>query len=99
MKVLRKTKRDVRTIKNEIDLMTSKHYKDLFKYQRFQYNNCFKRVVKVKVIHFSKMYDHLLNYRYSRLFLKNTKLQEKWEPFKEEYEMMLDINIINIKLK
>lgn len=82
-KVSKKIKRDVRTIKNKIDLMTSKHSKDLLKYQRFQCNNCFKRVTKVKVLHFSKMYDHLLNYRYSRLFLRNTKLQEKWEPFKE----------------
>nr|WP_322958782.1 IS30 family transposase [Mycoplasmopsis canis]WQQ12088.1 IS30 family transposase [Mycoplasmopsis canis]WQQ12201.1 IS30 family transposase [Mycoplasmopsis canis]WQQ12300.1 IS30 family transposase [Mycoplasmopsis canis]WQQ12392.1 IS30 family transposase [Mycoplasmopsis canis] len=82
-KASKKIKRDVRTIKNKIDLMTSKYSKDLLKYQRFQCNNCFKRVTKVKVLHFSKMYDHLLNYRYSRLFLRNTKLQEKWEPFKE----------------
>ncbi|WAM06481.1 hypothetical protein ONA23_05955 [Mycoplasmopsis cynos] len=74
----------MRTIKNKIDLMTNKHSKDLLKYQRFQCNNCFKRVTKVKVLHFSKIYDHLLGYRYSRLFLRNTKLQEKWEsPFKE----------------
>nr|WP_322958996.1 hypothetical protein [Mycoplasmopsis canis]WQQ12387.1 hypothetical protein RRG48_03305 [Mycoplasmopsis canis] len=77
-KASRKIKRDVRTIKNKIDLMTSKHSNDLSKYQRFQCNNCFKKVTKVKILHFSKIYDYLLDYIYSRLFLRNTKLQEKW---------------------
>lgn len=63
-KASRKIKIDVKTIKNKMDLMTSEHSKDLSKYQRFQYNNCFKRVTKVKILHFSKIYDHLLDYRY-----------------------------------
>ncbi|WBP84351.1 hypothetical protein [Mycoplasmopsis edwardii] len=49
-KVSRKIKRDVRTIKNKIDLMTSKHSKDLLKHQRYQCNNCFKKVVRVKIL-------------------------------------------------
>ncbi|SYV97265.1 Uncharacterised protein [Mycoplasmopsis edwardii] len=78
--------------------MTIKYSKDLLKYQKIQCNNCFKKVTKVKILHFSKIYDHLLDYRYSRLFLINIKLQKN-ENHLKSIEMILDIDIINTKSK
>ncbi|WBP84244.1 hypothetical protein [Mycoplasmopsis edwardii] len=97
-KVSKKIKRDLIAIKNEINLITSKHSKDLLKYQKFQCKNCFKKVTKVKVLHFLKSmviywiidtqgcFKGILSYRKNENHLKSI-------------EMILDANIINSKSK
>ncbi|WP_322962433.1 IS30 family transposase [Mycoplasmopsis cynos] len=75
--------KDIRSIKQKIEIMESKNVKELSKNERYKCQNCFKNVQRVKEIHFTSLYNHLANYRLSRMFFWNLKIREKWELFKE----------------